>query len=348
MGYYDAESVPIFDFFARHFVVCDRWFAPLPTGTQANRLMAMGGESRVLDDVHILPQQDLVYDWLTKNGVRWCAYQSGGMFPFFSLMPSWEAEIATSLAYSLTGGRGRFRLYDRFREEWMDPAPMPQVIFIEPEYTNGPHHDPNDDHPPTGVAKGQAFVSDIYGILIANPARWANTMLIVSYDEHGGFFDHVPPLPIAGSGGGYPFASSGVRVPAFVVSPHVASGKVHSRPLDHTSILQLLADRFTPGRDYSPAVASRQPQLGPLSAVIEPSAALRRPAPAAATVSALNSVAAAAPVPPAAGAHLGDATTAQAFHLLAGRVVRRHPDLPIALNATTPPSVSSPSPSGNT
>jgi hypothetical protein len=65
-------------------------------------------------------------------------------------------------------------------------------------------------------------------------------------------------------------------------------------------------------------------------------------------VSALNSVAAAAPVPPAAGAHLGDATTAQAFHLLAGRVVRRHPDLPIALNATTPPSVSSPSPSGNT
>jgi len=101
---------------------------------------------------------------------------------------------------------------------------MPQVIFIEPEYTDGPHFDPNDDHPPTGIAKGQSFLADIYTKLVANPQRWANMLMIVTYDEHGGFFDHLAPLPIPGAAGGTSFATTGVRVPGLVVSPHVAPG----------------------------------------------------------------------------------------------------------------------------
>jgi phospholipase C len=92
----------------------------------------------------------------------------------------------------------------------------------------------------------------------------------VTYDEHGGFYDHVPPLDIptqlAGQGPTAVFATTGVRVPAFVISPFVNAGTVYNRPLDHTSILQFLADKFASGF-YSPAVANRQPALSPLSAV---------------------------------------------------------------------------------
>ena len=157
LGYYAADAVPIFDFFARHHMVCDHWFAALPSGTQANRLMAMGGQSAILDNASfLLPNQDLVYDWLNRHGIDWCAYQSGDFLPFFTLMPDWLPKITASLAFE---PKGRFRRYRRFREHWMSTDPMPPVIFIEPEYTDGPHVDPNDDHPPTGIAKGQAFLS---------------------------------------------------------------------------------------------------------------------------------------------------------------------------------------------
>src|SRR3546814_14474053 len=74
MGHYIAEDVPTFDFLAHNFCVCDRWFTPLPLGTQANRLMAMSGASRVVDNVTGLPDQHLVYDWLEESGVPWRVY----------------------------------------------------------------------------------------------------------------------------------------------------------------------------------------------------------------------------------------------------------------------------------
>lgn len=328
MGYYDAAASPAVDFFARNFAICDHWFASLPLGTQANRLMAMGGESSIVDNAPLLlPDQDLVYDWLTRNKVPWCAYQSGDFLPFFSLMPRWLPEITTSLPLSVLGGRGRFRRYSQFAKEWADPAPMPQVIFIEPEYTDGPHFDPNDDHPPTGIAKGQVFLADIYAALIANPQRWQNTLMLVTYDEHGGFFDHVAPLPIPGSAGGTSFTTTGVRVPAFVVSPHVAPGTVHSGALDHTSILQLLADRFAPGQNYSPAVAARQQHLSPLSAILVDRPLPRAPQIDAVPLAAARAIAAATPAPPPNGAAPGDPPNAQALHNVALKIASDHPDL---------------------
>ncbi|HEY1795732.1 MAG TPA: alkaline phosphatase family protein [Stellaceae bacterium] len=324
MGYYDEVAVPVFDLFARQFAVCDHWFAALPTGTQANRLMAMSGESALVDDARVLlPDQTLVYDWLAQRQIAWCVYAK--LFPFFSMMPRWSGEIATALALSAAGGRGRFRLYDKFRAEWQGAYPVPQVIFIEPEYTNGPHLDAADDHPPTGIAKGQAFLAEIYGVLTSNPARWANTMLIVTYDEHGGFFDHVPPLEIPTTAGGFPFATTGVRVPAFVVSPHVAPGTVFSQPLDHTSILQLLADRFAGGQDYSPAVAARQAHLRPLSGILADAPVPREPAPDLAEVAKVAGNL--SPPPPPKGADLGDPPSAQAFRNAVIKIAGEHPDL---------------------
>ncbi|HEX3498622.1 MAG TPA: alkaline phosphatase family protein [Stellaceae bacterium] len=330
MGYYTDASVPLFDFFARNFVVCDRWFSALPTGTQANRLMAMSGESSIVDNAPVyLPAQDLVYDWLTAHGVPWCAYQSGDFFPFFSLMPDWLPEITTSLTLSDLGGRGRFRRYSMFDAHWHAGDPMPSVIFIEPEYTDGPNGDPNDDHPPTGVAKGQAFLADIYRTLISNPERWRNTMMIVTYDEHGGFFDHVPPLPIATNVGGFQFTTTGVRVPAFVISPLVPSGSVFSGNLDHTSILQMLADRFNPNQDYSAAVGVRQPQLVRLATVLpdEVPQSARAPAIPAAALAAIDAAAAVASSPARGVEAPGAAANAQALNNVAAKAVQDHPDL---------------------
>lgn len=326
MGYYDAAAVPTFDFLARNFCVCDRWYAALPLGTQANRLMAMSGESRLIDNSGLfLPEQPLVYDWLTTNKVHWCAYQSGNFFPFFSLMAKWLPEIATSLTLSALGGRGRFRRYKRFREEWQSPKDMPSVIFVEPEYGDGPHETPNDDHPPTGVAPGQALLADLYATLASNPARWQKTLLIVTYDEHGGFYDHVQPMPMPTAIAGVMIPSTGVRVPALLVSPHVAPGHVFSEPLDHTSVLQLLDDRFAGGRGYSSAVVKRQASLGRIAHAL--SAQPRVATPALPMLPARAAEATAIRVETAAAATAPDTPNAAAFDAAARKFAIEHPDL---------------------
>ena len=320
MGYYTAGALPVYDFFAKNFTICDSWFAPLPTGTQANRLMAMAGESAISDNVSgFLPEQSLVYDWLTAHGASWCVYQSGGFFPFFSLMPKWLPEIVTSLALPLDGNGGRFRRYSRFKEDWTNSSNLPQVIFIEPEYTDGPHRVPNDDHSPTGVAPGQAFLADIYQTISASK-RWDETLMIVTYDEHGGFFDHVSPLEISTDVAGYQFQTTGLRVPAFLVSPYVAPGGVFSGDLDHTSILQLLADKFNAGGTYSAPVSART-QLSKLSSALSetrtPGSAPKLNVPIASNLLALTPVA-----PPT-----GFSACAQAFRSVALKVQQDHPEL---------------------
>jgi phospholipase C len=274
MGYYDAEAVPTYDFLAKNYCVCDRWFASLPCGTQANRLMASSGRSKVADNSIPLPNQKLLYDWLGARGIGWRVYVHGGFAPFFLMMPDWTFEIAGSLATS-----GPFRRFSKLAEDWKSPKTMPNVIFVEPEYLDAPGKNPNDDHPPSFVAGGQKLVADVYRILTSNPKRWARTLLVITYDEHGGFFDHVPPLAIDGQAANMFFNTTGPRVPALLVSPHVGAGQVFSEDLDHTSFLQLLADRFTvkdnqpPYVDgvHSPEVASRNQHLGRLrNALAEP------------------------------------------------------------------------------
>jgi phospholipase C len=93
MHYYTAQWVPTFDFFARNYAACDRWFAALPTGTQADRLMAMSGETSLVDNAPLfVADQPLVYDWLTDHGISWCAYQDGMVCPSKSRRPAASSE----------------------------------------------------------------------------------------------------------------------------------------------------------------------------------------------------------------------------------------------------------------
>jgi phospholipase C len=198
---------------------------------------------------------------------------------------------------------------------------MPSVIFVEPEYTDGPHADPNDDHAPTGIAPGQAFLVDLYNILTSNPARWAKTMLVITYDEHGGFFDHVPPLSIETTVAGQLLKTTGVRVPGFVISPYARPGVFHG-DLDHTSLLQLIDDKFGRGAGYSTAVNLRQKSLDRLlnTLVDKPMAkipAFSAPTPAKALVAA----APAEPVP------VPNTPNARALHNATVKFADEHPDL---------------------
>ena len=263
MGYFTGEDLPTYDFFADNFAICDHWFSCLPAGTQPNRLMAMSGRSAIEKNTIVLPDQPLVYDWLTERGVKWRVYSEG--LPFFTLMPSCLDKVLD---------KNLFRSFEQFDDDSVheQDSTFPQVIFVEPRYTNAPHVDtPHDDHAPSAVYGGQRFLMGVYAAVTANPDRWNKSVIIVTYDEHGGFFDHVPPLNITqvDADAHYPqFQSTGVRVPAFVISPFVEPQQVFSQILDHTSILQLLGEKFGEG-SYSTFVDARKNAgIGSVSSVL--------------------------------------------------------------------------------
>jgi phospholipase C len=263
MGYYEAGELPMYDFFARNFRVCDHWFAALPAGTQPNRLMAMAGYSKVAKNKTPMEEHVLAYDWLDQQGADWRCYHWGDLLPFFTMMVNpWGRRIVRSIA----DGDGNFRRYKKFRADWNSAGPAPAVVFLEPQLLDVPLlGKPNDDHPKAPVTRGQKFIRQVYSDLVSNPARWARTLLIVTYDEHGGFFDHVWPRRVTTEAGGETFHTTGPRVPAFLVSPLVEKGLPFVAPLDHTSFLSLLAEHLGDPEGYSPAVKDRQFHFGKIS-----------------------------------------------------------------------------------
>ncbi|HVK71472.1 MAG TPA: alkaline phosphatase family protein [Polyangium sp.] len=263
MGFLRSSGAPITNFLAKSYAICDRWFAPLPTGVAPNRLMATCGYSLLADTTpRLLPLHDTVFDWMKQRGVRYRVYHDG--LSFFTLGPWMHGEV-TSERF-----RPAARLEDDVRNE--SDATFPQVIYIEPSYFDAPFHlgrPPNDNRPPLPMAPGERFLLQVYQALTSNPKRFGRTLFIVTYASHGGLYDHVSPPSIHDG----KFATTGVRVPAIVVSPLVEPGTVHSGLLDHTSILQLLAEKFGDGA-YSEAVTHRATQgIGSVSAVLNRGAA---------------------------------------------------------------------------
>src|SRR5205823_4119108 len=121
---------------------------------------------------------------------------------------------------------------------------LPAVSWIDPRFKDlrilGP--DSNDDHPPSDVIAGQDLVLTLYHALVSNTDLWGKTLLVITYDEHGGFFDHVPPP--AAINEHHDFQRLGARVPALVISPFVGRGSTSTKLLgedfhfDHTSIIK--------------------------------------------------------------------------------------------------------------
>ena len=132
------------------------------------------------------------------------------------------------------------------------------VSWIDPAFTNfNPLGFPvNDDHPMADIKDGQDLVLAIYDALAASP-QWESSLLVIIYDEHGGFYDHVPPPEAADDEPGM-FGRYGVRVPAIIVSPWLEPRTVSHTVFDHTSIIKTILLRFCPG----PCTGSRPEEAG--------------------------------------------------------------------------------------
>ncbi|MEO5650586.1 MAG: alkaline phosphatase family protein, partial [Ginsengibacter sp.] len=255
MGFFNAEQVPITHFLAKNFCVCDQWFCSMPTSTQPNRTMAFTGDSGIYKTkTQLIDVPNNIFKWMNKNSIRWRVYHDG--LPFFILYPKlWP--------YLLSD---RFRRYEYLYSDLMHEADenKPQVIIIEPCYEDAPHlgsKHPNDNHSPLAIGWGEDFIRRTYQAITANKKLWENTVMILYYDEHGGFYDHVAPPKISYQIKGkdpYSFESLGPRIPGIIISPFVKPGSVSHELLDHTSVLQFLAEVFTPKKSYSASVASRR------------------------------------------------------------------------------------------
>ena len=257
MGYYDAADVPVYDHLARQFAVCDRWFSSVPGATWPNRLYAIsGGAARSRDDLpHNRPpmyNQPSFVRHLDAHGVswRWYSFEVGTLrladaryklghhdrFAFFSRENlNWKAALEIRM--------------DAFASSFLEDAArgtLPSVSWIDPNFSNfNPiGFQPNDDHAPADIKDGQELVLAVYHALAASP-QWDKTMLVIAYDEHGGFYDHVPP-PAAPDDNRRTFGRYGVRVPALVVSPWIEPGSVSKTVFDHTSIIKTILLRFAP------------------------------------------------------------------------------------------------------
>jgi phospholipase C len=132
---------------------------------------------------------------------------------------------------------------------------LPQYSFIEPRYFAdlALNSIPNDQHPPHNVLYGEQLIAQVYNALRSSPC-WSRTLFVITYDEHGGCYDHVAPPPAVAPDGvmanpyGFTFQAFGVRVPAVVVSPYVPPGSIirpaGATPFDHTSLISTVREIF--------------------------------------------------------------------------------------------------------
>jgi len=146
-------------------------------------------------------------------------------------------------------------------------TPPRDVSWIDPNFIDLKVLDPNsnDDHPPSDVRAGQALVLETYQALVRSPT-WKDTVLIIVYDEHGGFYDHVQPPPVP-SGDPGKYLTLGVRVPAIVLGPRVQN-TVCKHVFDHTTLIKTMLLRFAADPEKAiaalPARVRRAPNLGML------------------------------------------------------------------------------------
>jgi phospholipase C len=241
MAYYERGYLPGLHPLAEQFTVCDHWFASLPGPTWPNRFFALSGTSngRVLMpegirqlDMLWTQTQDTIFDRLSERNRTWRVY----FYDFPASLILRRQRRPSNLQH--------YRRMDHFFvDARADQSKFPDFVFIEPKYFGV---DQNDDHPPHNVMKAQKLIADVYNAIRSNDGLWASTLLVVVYDEHGGFYDHVePPAAVAPDDHReeYAFDRLGVRVPAVLISPWLPAGVAATR-FDHTSVLKYLIEKW--------------------------------------------------------------------------------------------------------
>jgi phospholipase C len=295
MRYYSGENLPVYDALARAFCICDKWHSSVPGDTWPNRLFAMAGRHvprtppRWLERIRAHLPGSLrkatgsfpIYEveaftrQLENEQWRWYSHDPASL----RMADKAYRDFRRSELNQFKGiQRDNFAYFDRRRvsnlTEWVEGpitardsflddvarGQLRQVSWIDPNFIDVSvlEANSNDDHPPSSVLNGQSLVLEIYEALYKSRA-WKDTLLVIAYDEHGGFYDHVPPPAVADD----PlFKTLGVRVPALVVGPRVRRQVCHTL-FDHTTLIKTILLRFAGGDGSAAeeAIAAMPPRV---------------------------------------------------------------------------------------
>jgi phospholipase C len=270
MHYFTPEQLPVLAALARAFGVCDQWHASAPCQTWPNRFFAHTGTSLGYvnnQDFPIPFPAPSIFGRLSQFGRSWRVY-------FHDVPQSIMLGDVWSRAF----------LHYRFFGQFLADArcgDLPNYSFIEPRYfADLSLGVPSDQHPPHNVSVGEKLIADVYNAVRSSPC-WKKSLLVITYDEHGGCYDHVPPPRAVSPDGrgppGFPFDTYGVRVPAVIISPYMPPGSVVRSapagtaynappyPFDHTSIIATLRKLFPIGGPLTNRDRMAPDLLGPLS-----------------------------------------------------------------------------------
>jgi phospholipase C len=242
MGYHVRSQLPVTHALADAGVVCNRWFASCLGPTWPNRFYLHGATSKGQKSNLPVFGFTSIFDRLAAKGVAGCtnyysdvAWASGGYFKL-----------------------GGLATIERFFED-AQAGNLPPFAIIDPAFAGG---GANDDHPDHDIRLGQALIGSVAAALAQSP-QWKRCLFVVTYDEHGGFYDHVPPP--AALDDNAEFRRLGFRVPSLVVGPTVRRGCAVDDVLEHSSVVATATRRF----DLEPLNA-RADAANDLSPCIDP------------------------------------------------------------------------------
>ena len=279
MYYFPQDKLPVLTTLALEFAVFNRWFASIPGPTICNRAFAHYGTSFGRVDLNpIYPPEAIksIYTRLIHANPK----RTAKVYYYDTTSSTME------VANLLQNQPELFGTYSQFLGD-CEKGDLPDYSFIEPNYSDhqgdSGEEIANDQHPDHNVQAGEVFIASIYQAIKSNPKLWESTALLITYDEHGGIFDHVPPPACTkdiftadgnatGTGTPFQFDRLGVRVPTVLVSPWIPKGTVVDRVFDHASIPATIT-RFFLG-DYAP----RSPRETSADIFLEPKGPASDPA----------------------------------------------------------------------
>jgi phospholipase C len=280
MKCFSSEQVPVLTSLAREFALCDRWFASIPGPTWPNRFFVHAASSGGLDDspsgfssvtTTLLNgygfQNGTIYDRLDAKGIDWTIFMGDELPQVFAIRGMHEARL-----------EGYYKKFDHFEEALYDPHFSASYVFIEPSYGNVLPLTPGDftcgssQHALDDVTRGEKLIKKVYET-IRNSPHWNESLLLITYDEHGGFYDHVAPPAITSPGDrimddnnnhhNFDFTQLGSRVTSIGVSPFTPRNTLAHTLYDHSSVPATLEAVF--GLD---ALTNRDRQANSLSHLI--------------------------------------------------------------------------------
>ncbi|PWK03940.1 alkaline phosphatase family protein [Tumebacillus permanentifrigoris] len=253
MDGFTPQQVPVISTLAKQYGVCDRWFCSVPSQTWTNRSFFHAATSAGLVNnwpyINWLQNDtDTIFNRLSEAGLSWGVYYDKATV----------ASLTMLIHFRKLAGHWNtnFHFMERFYSD-AAKGTLPHYTFIEPRFNNWGGQR-NDQHPPYSVAQGEQLIYDVYQAL-RKGKNWERTLFLITYDEHGGCYDHVPPPATTppekkASAGqeGFHFDRLGVRVCTVVVSPYIEPGTVfrakntdgHEVPLEHASMIKTLTSRW--------------------------------------------------------------------------------------------------------